>query len=156
MSRQYFDSPIGLLEIVASATGLCRLLPTQTRENEAPDGLTERAALSLEEYFAGKREVFDLPLSPKGSPFCQLVWAELARIPYGQVITYSNLAARIGCPKACRAVANAVGKNPLLILLPCHRVVAANGIGGFSAGLPLKHFLLGLEGVKITENPPIF
>ena len=156
MSKQYFDSPIGLLEVTADEKGLCSLLPVQQRGTDEPSDLTRQAVACLTEYFTVTRRDFHLPLSPKGTAFCRLVWEKMSRIPYGQVITYGTLAARIGRPSACRAVANAVGKNPLLILLPCHRVVAANGIGGFSAGLPLKHFLLELEGVKITENAPNF
>lgn len=156
MNRQYLTSPVGLWEITAGETGLRSIRPVFTSKPDLPNVWTEKAVQCLKAYFAGAPVLFDLPLALEGSPFCRLVWEALAKIPYGQVITYGELAATIGRPTACRAVANAVGKNPLLILLPCHRVVASNGIGGFSAGLPLKRFLLELEGVKITENTPIF
>ena len=89
-----------------------------------------------------------------GTAFQQAVWTALRRIPYGKVTTYGALAAAIGRPTACRAVANAVGKNPVLILLPCHRVVASGGIGGFTGGLHLKRRLLSVESIEIAEKTP--
>lgn len=113
---------------------------------ESPsDAVTAEAARQLREYFAGRLREFSLPLAPAGTPFQLRVWEELARIPYGQTITYGELARRIGRPGACRAVAGACGANPLAIIIPCHRVVAANGIGGFAASLEAKSRLIALE-----------
>jgi methylated-DNA-[protein]-cysteine S-methyltransferase len=100
----------------------------------------------LEEYFAGERTSFDLPLSPPGTPFQQRVWDELRRIGYGQTITYAELAARIGRPTAIRAAGAANGANPVSIVIPCHRVIGSNGsLTGYSGGLEVKRFLLDLE-----------
>lgn len=100
----------------------------------------------LTEYFLGRRTIFDIPLAPQGTPFQTLVWKTLCGIPYGQTICYKELALRIGNIKACRAVGGANGKNPIVIIQPCHRVITADGsLGGFSSGLDRKQFLLDLE-----------
>jgi methylated-DNA-[protein]-cysteine S-methyltransferase len=100
----------------------------------------------LEEYFAGTRTAFDLPLHPQGTEFQLTVWDELARIPYAETISYGELARRIGQPQAMRAVGAANGRNPLPIVVPCHRVIGSNGnLTGFGGGLPAKRFLLGWE-----------
>ena len=100
----------------------------------------------LDEYFAGKRETFDLPLAPKGTEFQQKVWNALKEIPYGETRTYGEIAAAIGNPKAARAVGMANNKNPIGILIPCHRVVGANGkLVGYAGGMEKKEFLLELE-----------
>ncbi|MEV1002852.1 methylated-DNA--[protein]-cysteine S-methyltransferase [Nonomuraea sp. NPDC050202] len=107
------------------------------------------AERQLGEYFAGERTSFDLPLGPRGTAFQERVWAELAELPYGTTISYGALAARVGAPAdRIRAVGAAVGANPLLVLLPCHRVVAADGaLTGYAGGLERKRALLTLEGV---------
>ena len=111
---------------------------------------TER---QLGEYFAGRRRHFDLPLCPAGTDFQRRVWRALADIPYGTAISYRELARRVGSPKGYRAVGQANGKNPLPIILPCHRVIGADGaLGGYSGGLDRKRFLLDLEGVAYREN----
>lgn len=98
------------------------------------------------EYFRGERESFDFPLDLQGTPFQQAVWKSLLRIPYGQTATYTDIAASIGNPKSIRAVGTAIGKNPILYAIPCHRVINKNGkLGGFRGGLPLKQNLLQLE-----------
>ncbi|MEG1806454.1 MAG: methylated-DNA--[protein]-cysteine S-methyltransferase, partial [Clostridia bacterium] len=89
----------------------------------------------FDEYFAGERTIFDFKIEIIGTAFQNLVWSELLKIPYGDTITYGELARRVGNPNASRAVGNANGKNPLLIVVPCHRVVATSGIGGFSCGI---------------------
>ncbi|MDD2266872.1 methylated-DNA--[protein]-cysteine S-methyltransferase [Sulfuricurvum sp.] len=100
----------------------------------------------LEEYFAGNRTVFTLPLNPNGTSFQKEVWETLLTIPYGKTISYASEAERFGNPKATRAVANANGRNPIAILIPCHRVIATGGgLGGYSGGLWRKEFLLSLE-----------
>ncbi len=149
------DTPVGPLFIAADARGLRAIeFPDNRhpvrrgadwREGDSP--LLRRARRQLDEYFAGRRRGFDLPLSPQGTPFQQSVWTALASIPYGQTLSYAGLAARVGRPAAMRAVGAANGRNPLPIVLPCHRVIGADGsLTGFGGGLPTKQFLLKLEG----------
>jgi methylated-DNA-[protein]-cysteine S-methyltransferase len=104
------------------------------------------AARQLDEYFAKKRTTFDLPLSLSGTEFQEQVWLALAEIPYGETISYAELARWVGRPQAFRAVGQANGANPIPVILPCHRVIAADGtIGGYGGGLPMKRVLLALE-----------
>ncbi len=106
------------------------------------------AAEQIQAYLNGERKDFDLPLSMQGTAFQREVWDELRRIPYGQTISYSELANRVKRPKACRAVGSANGKNPLSLIIPCHRVIAANAsLGGYSGGLDRKRWLLDLESL---------
>lgn len=103
----------------------------------------------MTEYFNGKRETFDLPLSFNGTSFQTKVWNELQKIPYGKTVSYMELAYKIGAPKAVRAVGTAVGRNPICILIPCHRVLASDGtMGGYVAGVQCKEQLLELERGK--------
>ncbi|HXO21023.1 MAG TPA: methylated-DNA--[protein]-cysteine S-methyltransferase, partial [Thermoanaerobaculia bacterium] len=109
-------------------------------------------ARQLREYFAGERRDFDLPLAPPGSGFQQKVWQELSRIPYGTTISYAELARRTGNPKASRAVGRANATNPIPVVIPCHRVIGADGsLTGFGGGLPVKQALLELEGVAAGQ-----
>lgn len=104
----------------------------------------------LEEYFAGKRKQFDIPLAPEGTPFQQKVWKQLQRIPFGKTASYKDIAVKIKNPGAVRAVGSANGANPLPIVIPCHRIINANGaIGGYSAGLSIKRQLLKIEGISL-------
>lgn len=152
MSVAYFESPVGLLRLEASGQGLRHLSPTARREPEAQDALLREAIAQLRAYFSGALQRFSLPLDPQGTAFQRKVWTALSQVPYGKVVTYGQLAQAINRPGACRAVANAVGRNPLMILLPCHRVVASNGLGGFTGGLAIKRALLSLEQVEIRES----
>lgn len=146
-------TPIGRLRLVADAQGLREVWFETGRHRKAlqPDWrlVPERLAeprRQLEEYFAGERTAFDLDLHPIGTPFQRAVWTELGRIPYGVTISYAELARRIGQPLAVRAVGAANGRNPLPIVLPCHRVIGSNGsLTGFGGGLPTKRFLLSME-----------
>lgn len=147
------DTPIGLLRLVADAHGLREIwFPSGHHQRvpaphwqRAPAQLAE-ASRQLREYFAGERQQFELALHPLGTAFQQQVWQELARIPYGRTISYGELAQRIAHPQAVRAVGAANGRNPLPIVLPCHRVIGANGsLTGFGGGLPTKRFLLSME-----------
>jgi methylated-DNA-[protein]-cysteine S-methyltransferase len=103
------------------------------------------AAAQLSEYFDGTRTVFDVPLAPAGTSFQLAVWRQLSLIPYGEVITYAQLAQRVERPKGFRAAGQANGRNPLAIIVPCHRVVASDGLGGYAGGLDVKRMLLALE-----------
>jgi methylated-DNA-[protein]-cysteine S-methyltransferase len=148
-------SPIGPLTLVADdADRLCGLYlpnhrggPAQPPNNQAADGVLERAAHQLEEYFVGARTVFDLPLATIGSPLQDRVWAALRRIPYAATTTYGQIAADLGLGRgAARAVGTANARNPLSIIVPCHRVIAASGsLTGYAGGLPAKRYLLDLE-----------
>lgn len=113
-----------------------------------PDNLWKRVREELREYFAGERRDFDLPLKYDGTAFQRAVWAELLRIPYGRTCSYGELARAIGRPKAARAVGQACRVNPIVILIPCHRVTGADGeLTGFAGGTDIKKALLELEGV---------
>ncbi|MBQ8357004.1 MAG: methylated-DNA--[Clostridia bacterium] len=147
MLQTVYDAPFGRLVLTCDGDALCALTLGDTSRRDTHPLLT-RTAAQLDEYFAGKRQSFDLPLSPVGSPFQRRVWEELQQVPFGQTVTYGALAARIGSPRAARAVGNAVGANQLLIVIPCHRVVAANGIGGFACGLHIKRALMNVEHIK--------
>ena len=142
------SSPVGPLTLTQEDQALTGLHfgehPQQGAEDPTP--LLEEAARQLEEYFAGQRKVFSLPLAPKGTEFQLRVWQALLQIPYGETRSYGELAAMVGNPKACRAVGGANHRNPLSILIPCHRVVGTGGsLTGYAGGLSVKEFLLKLE-----------
>jgi len=123
-----------------------RAVKPEPEWQESQRGPVGEAIRQLHEYFAGKRAAFDLPLAPAGTAFQRKVWRQLQEIPYGETISYGELARRIGNPKASRAVGSANGANPLPIVIPCHRVIAGDGtLGGFGGGLPAKQTLLALE-----------
>ena len=148
------DSPVGFLTIAATDAGLHAIEFPENRHPQRRDGWVERdhpmlqqARQQLAGYFAGTRRHFELPLSPQGTPFQRQVWLALAQIPYGRTESYAQLATRVDRPAAMRAVGAANGRNPLPIVLPCHRVIGADGsLTGFGGGLPTKRFLLQLEG----------
>jgi methylated-DNA-[protein]-cysteine S-methyltransferase len=146
------DSPIGRLVLESDGDVLIGIwLPPATGRRRRDTGdippVLKEAATQLEEYFAGERTEFDVPMELDGTEFQCAVWAELARIPYGETISYGELARRVGRPKGPRAVGQANGRNPIPIIVPCHRVLASNGIGGYGGGLPMKRALLAVEGV---------
>lgn len=119
-----------------------------------PDVTTGLACRQLAEYFAGIRRVFDLPLAPRGTDFQRLVWAALVGIPYGETRSYGDLARQLGRPGAQRAVGAANGRNPIAVVIPCHRVIASDGgLGGYSAGVARKQWLLEREGVPTGSVP---
>lgn len=146
----YYASPVGFLRLCADEDGLCGVHFAGTTEPEHSGTdceLLRRTARELDEYFAGQRREFHIPLSLHGTPFQKRVWAALLRIPYGQTRSYAQVAAMAGSPKACRAVGMANHNNPVSILVPCHRVINADGgLGGYGGGLETKRFLLNLEG----------
>jgi methylated-DNA-[protein]-cysteine S-methyltransferase len=145
------DTPVGRLVLESDGDVLIGIwLPTErkgplSRGDDAPPVLKDTAT-QLEEYFAGERTEFDVPMELDGTAFQRDVWHELSRIPYGVTISYGELARRVGRPKGPRAVGQANGKNPIPIIVPCHRVLASNGIGGYGGGLPMKRALLAVEG----------
>ena len=154
MNYAYLETPIGTLLILGDDAAVHRItFPQRSRAakpepdwQESQRGPVGEAMRQLREYFAGKRADFDLPLAPKGTVFQRSVWRQLQEIPYGETISYGELARRVGNPKASRAVGSANGANPLPIVIPCHRVIAGDGtLGGFGGGLPTKQALLALE-----------
>jgi methylated-DNA-[protein]-cysteine S-methyltransferase len=155
-ARLSVNTPLGRLLLVGDEAALTHVhLPGSTRLGSTPGAAPwplRAAATQLEEYFSGKRRTFQLPLEPRGTPFQRSVWRALGAIPYGETITYGELATRVGRPKAFRAVGQANGANPLPIVCPCHRVIAAGGrLGGYGGGLWMKRRLLALEGAQAVR-----
>jgi methylated-DNA-[protein]-cysteine S-methyltransferase len=161
MDYDFFEAPIGRLLLVADAQGLrhldfpcadqdARIQPTWQRSRRHLGAVVAQ----LDAYFAGELQDFDLPLAPRGTPFRTSVWHALVRIPYGETISYGELAHRIGSPSASRAVGAANGANPLPIIVPCHRVIGSSGaLTGFGGGLPTKRWLLEHERRHATPPP---
>ena len=151
----YFDSPIQPLLLTSDGMALTGLFmvahkhgPEIGADWTRDDGAAPfaEAKRQLGEYFTGRRTAFDLPLAPVGTAFQQRVWEELRRVPHGETVSYGELARRIGSPTSCRAVGMANGRNPFCIIVPCHRVVGANGkLVGYAGGMPRKEALLRLE-----------
>lgn len=148
-----FDSPVGRLLLAGDGASLIQVCfqsgprPQQPAEGWVAAAAPFRAAIAqLDEYFAGGRRRFDLPLAPRGTDFQRRVWRALSDIPYGKTISYGELARRIGKPSASRAVGLANGANPLPIVVPCHRVIGSDGsLTGYGGGIDRKRFLLDLE-----------
>lgn len=155
MDLLFYDSPVGRLALMGEGDELIALsLPNQPvpliMERETP--VLREARKQLQAYFNGTLREFDVPVRLEGTLFRLKVWQALRQIPYGQVISYGELARRIGRPAACRAVGGANHHNPISIIIPCHRVIAADGtIGGYGGGIELKRKLLKLEGVPGGE-----
>ena len=161
-------SPVGELLLTATAAGLTRVwfeqhrhgtraLHEWTRADGSGDAarILGDARLQLEEYFAGARRAFDLPLAVQGTSFQRRVWDALRGIPFGETISYLELARRVGDPRAVRAVGGANGRNPVSIVVPCHRVIGADGsLTGFGGGIERKRWLLAHEGA--LEGPDLF
>jgi methylated-DNA-[protein]-cysteine S-methyltransferase len=147
----YLDTPSGLLKIYAHDKAINAITFVEHQEEDtAANALTAQAALQLTEYFANTRRTFDLPLAPAGTVFQQQVWQLLCDIPYGETVSYSIIAQRLGNPKAVRAVGSANGKNPISIIVPCHRVIGANGtLTGYAGGVARKSQLLRLENPQL-------
>ena len=152
----YFESPIGRLLLTTDGTALTGLYMEPSRKAQSTEGWTQDAAVAplsaalrqLTEYFGGTRREFDLPLRPQGTEFQKRVWRELTEIPYGTTWSYGQLAKRIDNPSASRAVGLANGRNPISILVPCHRVIGADGsLTGYGGGLDRKRWLLAHEGL---------
>jgi methylated-DNA-[protein]-cysteine S-methyltransferase len=147
-----YEAPIGRLVLECDGDVLVGLwLPNERRHarndtDDVPPVLKETVS-QLDEYFAGERTDFDVSMELDGTDFQREVWAELTRIPYGETISYGELARRVGRPNGPRAVGQANGRNPIPVIVPCHRVLASNGIGGYGGGLKVKRELLAVEGV---------
>jgi methylated-DNA-[protein]-cysteine S-methyltransferase len=149
------DTPLGAMTLAATERGLAGAWFDGQQHHpgpiEAPVNASQRwlqqAAHELAEFFAGRRRTFDVPIDARGTPFQRSVWQALQRIPCGELHRYGALAAQLGRPAAARAVGAAVGRNPVSVIVPCHRVVGADGsLTGYAGGLPRKQALLALEG----------
>jgi len=144
-----YDSIFGRVTIESDGNAITQLQTEQYIEPEGrkcADKLTDKAAKQLEEYFTGKRTRFDIPLDPQGTEFRCLVWKTLGEIPYGETRSYKQIAQAIKNPNACRAVGMANNKNPIWIMIPCHRVIGSDGtLTGYGGGLEMKQKLLELE-----------
>ena len=156
MKSKLVDSPIGCLELLATDSALCGLnwahqhtSSKNQRDASRFDGrsrILEQASEELQLYFEGKLQVFAVPCAPEGTPFQRQVWSVLETIEWGKTLTYKTVANTLNKPSAARAVGTAIGKNPLPIFIPCHRVVGSNGsLTGFSGGIDIKRKLLALE-----------
>jgi len=149
-----YESPFGIIKIGSdgSAITYVKLLNDNNRIGEkTSDNLTDKTAKQLDEYFSGKRLSFNLPLNPQGTDFQRSVWNALCVVPYGETKSYKQIAEIIMKPKACRAVGAANNKNPIWIIIPCHRVIGSNGaLIGYGGGLEMKKYLLDLERKNIN------
>jgi len=151
-----FESPLGPVLAIADTDGITHIdfVGAKYERRVEPDWIEDPRASALAacgrqlaEYFSGARTAFDLPLAPRGSDFQQRVWREIARVPYGETISYGELAKRAGAPGQARAAGAATGRNPVGVVIPCHRIVGADGsLTGYAGGLERKRGLLELEG----------
>jgi O-6-methylguanine DNA methyltransferase len=147
-----FKSQMGILVLKSNGVSITEIsFSGEDLQEQQSCEVLENCKMQLERYFAGALLEFDLPLAPEGTEFQQKVWAELLKIPYGETITYMDLAVRLGDPKCIRAAGTANGKNPIAIVIPCHRVIGAgNKLTGYAGGIWRKKLLLELE---IKNNP---
>ena len=147
--RAVWNAPVGPVTVAGNEAAVEEISFGSTPDGEAPQGAVLLALRELEAYFAGTLRRFTFPVAPEGTPFQQAVWTALTRIPYGQTLTYGELAALLGKPGAARAVGMAAHRNPIAIAIPCHRLVGKAGLTGYAGGLPVKQQLLRHEGVVI-------
>jgi methylated-DNA-[protein]-cysteine S-methyltransferase len=150
--RAYLETPLGLVEVVGAADGVAEISFVTARKAGAVSNATVRAAArQVGEYFAGARRAFELPLAPHATDFQRQVWSLLLGVPFGSTIAYGELAAAVGRPGAARAVGAAVGRNPVAVVVPCHRVLGMRGqLTGYGGGLWRKEWLLKHEGAQHT------
>ena len=153
MEKSYYKSPIGVLEIICEKDALISLkLVENVDKSDSETALINEIKTQLNEYFWGKRKNFDVKLKPKGTDFQKCVWKELQKIPYGETKSYSEIAASISNQNAQRAVGSACNKNPIMIIVPCHRVIGSNKkLVGYAGGLEMKEKLLKLEEGHVKQ-----
>ena len=153
---EIYESPVGALTILAGENGIQAIKfgeDEKVNSTGKASEMTGRAVKELEEYFQGKRKEFTVPCVPEGTDFQKRVWEALTRIPYGVTRTYKEIAVEIGNSRASRAVGMANNKNPVPIIIPCHRVIGSDGrLTGYAGGLEVKEFLLNLERENCDEN----
>ena len=147
MYTDYIETPLGTLEFKASEKGITQAIFCGEQQSVIKtNGITDCCKTQLLEYFDGKRQVFDIPLDPQGTAFQQSVWACLSKIPFGEVFTYLDIAKMVNKPKGSQAVGGANGRNPISVIVPCHRVIGSTGdMTGFGGGIPTKEALIRLE-----------
>lgn len=149
INRMCVESPLGPLTLTEENGSIVRLEFAGCGEACAESAVLREARAQLTGYFAGERRAFNLPLAPSGTPFQQAVWQALGEIPYGQTRSYGDIARAVGREKACRAVGMANHRNPIPVIIPCHRVIGADGsLAGYGGGTDIKRFLLRLEGLN--------
>ena len=149
MNKLKLKTPLGSYVLIEDDGFLIRFQPGASAPLKTNSKVLNKAAKQLHEYFMGKRKIFDLPLKPEGTAFQKKVWNQLLEIPYGETWSYQDIAKGIKNPKAVRAVGGANGRNPLGVIIPCHRVVRKSGdIGGYSGGLSKKRKLLRIENAE--------
>ena len=154
--RKTIETPVGTLLLVGTDSALHELLlpPQERLQPSGSSGALDDAAAQLDEYFAGSRIQFDLPLKMHGTAFQRRVWDALTGIGYGETASYADVARAVGIPKGSRAVGQANGRNPISIIVPCHRVIASDGsLGGYGGGLAMKQKLLQLEHSVLSRGP---
>ncbi|MDR6969046.1 methylated-DNA-[protein]-cysteine S-methyltransferase [Flavobacterium arsenatis] len=155
MQTAYIKSPLGITEIIGDENGISSIsvLDSEKEITKEIPGVLKEAVAELQEYFAGNRNDFTFKLNPKGTDFQQKVWQELLNIPFGKTISYLELSKKLGDVKAIRAVASANGKNPLWIVVPCHRVIGTDGsLTGYAGGLWRKKWLLEHENPTTQQS----
>ncbi len=154
MYTDYIDTPLGLMEFKASELGITQLIFCgDVKQTVKPNQITDNCKQQLSEYFAGSRKVFDLPLDQHGTDFQQSIWHCLCQIPFGQTLSYLDIANKINNPKSVRAVGGANGRNPISIIVPCHRVIGSSGtLTGYAGGIERKLWLLKHEGIAVKNN----
>ena len=146
MTACFMNSPVGILKITQSDKGIRSVSVVDQKGAVEKGEYLDKAMIQLEEYFQGIRKEFDVKLDMEGTAFQKLVWEALIRIPYGQTLTYKEIAEQIGRPKAYRAVGMACNKNPIPIIVPCHRVIGSNHhLVGYAYGLEMKQYLIDWE-----------
>lgn len=147
MYQSYYKSPIGEIKIEASEKEIVAIKFTDCESNVGkPNEITKNCEKQLQEYFLGKRKTFEIALNPAGTEFQKKLWKKICQIPYGKTVSYKEIAKSIGNDKAVRAVGTAIGKNPIAIIVPCHRVIGSNGsMTGYAYGINKKIALLRLE-----------
>ncbi|MCX8056892.1 MAG: methylated-DNA--[protein]-cysteine S-methyltransferase [Ignavibacteria bacterium] len=150
--KTFYQSPIGVIEIVANQKGITRIdfvnNKSKRKSDEPSNEILDECVKQLDEYFKGQRKTFNLNLNLIGTEFQKRVWQELLKIPFGKTLSYRDVANRIKNPKAVRAVGQAIGKNPISIVVPCHRVIGSDGsLTGYASGLKRKEWLLKHEGI---------
>jgi len=159
MFIDYLDTPLGLFEFMATEQGICQAifcgdkdLVNENSESISND-ITNLCKKQLTEYFAGERKTFTVPLDPKGTDFQQSVWRCLNKIPFGELRSYGDIAKMLNKPKASQAVGGANGRNPITLIVPCHRVIGGNGsLTGYAGGIERKLWLLNHESAKIKDS----
>lgn len=149
----YMNTPVGVIEIQASTQGITKVIFPELENNSINTSeITQRCKQQLIEYFDHKRKRFDLPLDQQGTLFQKTIWACLTKIPFGQAVSYRDIADMANNRKAARAVGTANGKNPISIIVPCHRVIGSNGsLAGYAGGLDRKAWLLKHEGIEFKR-----